>query len=180
MANIHAREADKSNVSEEPTESLAPGDIVTRESGGGAHKTDPGSDDDWDGIVLHLEGGDHIADHERDYRSSLDDFTYDPVSQDSYEDTINLAPIQLQEDGAVFRPYAQQDDSEPAPSIQRLDTVGVITLNGSQQIVEDGYTDNGGTTYGDGNTGDFLALGEAEVPANETFDSRDKRVPIRV
>lgn len=180
MANLHIREADKSYVSEEPSESLAPGDIVTRESGGGAHLTDPGSDDEWHGIVVHHEGGDHIADHERDFRDSLDDFTYDPPSQDSYENVLNLAPIAPQEQGAVIRPYAQQDDSYPAPSIERMDTVGIITLNGNQQVVEDGYSDGSGTTYGTSNTGDFLELGDAEVEAGRTFDSRDKRVPIRI
>jgi hypothetical protein len=288
MANIHVREADKSTVSEEPTASFAPGDIVTRETGGGAHPTDAtqsksdgstyteggtsyvaktsfdvnqgresitvsgdvktsnGShaaslkvvdttnsdtllDDsttntslttlsadadvsgkdaitvefkikiadssatatlenaslsingvEWHGIALHALDGDHIADHERDYRSSLDDFTYDPVADDSYEDTINLGIIQPKENGMVMRPYAQQDDTHPAPSIERMDTVILVNLDGNQQVVEKGYTDDDSNTYDDSNNGDFLELGVAEVEMNTTFNSRDKRVPIRV
>ena len=181
MALIHAREHDKSPVSEEPSESLKPGDIVVREEGGGARLVDPEDDDEADGIVLHYELGDNIADHERDFRDSIDDFTYDPAEDDDYEDYLNLAPIQLFEDQGVVRPYTIDDEDQPAPSIERGTTVGVAEIDGEVQVVEDGYEDSDENVYGTGDEDEpFVELGSAEVDAGYELDEYDTLVPVRV
>jgi len=178
MALIHARHTDKPPISEEPTEELAPGDIVTLEEGGGAHLTDPEDDDEAHGIVLNYEFGDNIADHPRDFRSGIDDFTYRPVDEDEYEDTLNLAPIALFEDGATVRPYSIQNEDYPSPSIERHSTVGVIVDGeGDQQVVEEGY-EAGGETYSE-DEGNFVAVGYAKVAAGAEFDEHDRLVPVR-
>lgn len=174
MAQLHAREVTKSHVTEEPNEELITGEIVVRESGGGARAAE-GADEEYDGIIVKLLGGDFVAEDMFEFREELDDFTYDPEDKDQPV----LVPIQPKETGAVFSPYTVKDEDLPAPAIERNDTVGVITIDGEQHVVEDGYEADG-TIYGEDEEGDFLPIGTAEVDPNTVFDEREKRVPIRV
>lgn len=175
---MHAREVHKSHVTEQPSVVCKTGEIVTREVGGGAHPTDPAEDNSFDGIVPKLKGGDHIAEHARDFREGgLKPFHYDPERPEEFM----FMPIQPVEGGAQFSPYTLDDESQPAPAIERNANVGIITLDGEQQVVEEGYVDAGGVEYSEGGAGDFMFIGTADKVAHGTiFDEYDKRVRIRL
>ena len=72
---------------------------------------------------------------------------------------------------------AADNGTDPAPSIAHDDVVGVAA-NGDEfqgRLVEEGYTDDGGTTYGREETGDFMAVGVAYRDEASTYDA-----PVRV
>ncbi len=178
MALIYVEEHEKSLDSEPANGTINEGDLVVREVGGGAHVVDPSADSDVDCIVPHLANADNIAEHEYDYRSGLDSFTFDGDGTVSGSDRV---PLAVKEENAVWRPSTIPDDgTNPAPSIERNTTVGVVDLGSGVGIVEAGYTDDGGTQYGDGGAGDFIELGEAEVDENETVSDFDERVRVRI
>lgn len=81
------------------------------------------------------------------------------------------------EDGGVIKLRTLPDNgTDPAVDISNGDVVGVANVtDGDGYLVEEGYTDNGGTTYGRSSTGDFVALGVADRDSSTSFDD-----PVRV
>lgn len=167
------------------SEEIYPGDLVVRESGGGAHVADASSDSRVDGIALSLEAGDNIASHPYDYRPTREDFSYRPASQKDSDDklpnTDDRVPLSVALTGRPIPKTIKDNGTDPAPNITQNDVVGVAAVGANEQdeiqgrIVEEGYTDNGGTTYGRSSTGDFVALGRAE----EDVSSFDEMVRVR-
>lgn len=89
------------------------------------------------------------------------------------------APLQPLADRDVVKVRTAADNAtDPAPSISAGDVVGIAAVGGEEfegRIVEEGYTDNGGTTYGRESTGDFYALGTAMRDESSEYDH-----PVRV
>lgn len=175
-----------STDSELADENIPEGDLVHRASGGGVSLVDGSTHSKIDGIALNLEAGDHIANHEYDYRASREDFVYKPSSNKDSDDLLpnedDRVPIGGQKATSELNPATIKDNgTDPAPSISKNDLVGVAPVGANEQdeiqgrIVQDGYTDNGGTTYGEGDTGAFVPLGYADEPVS----SFDERVTVR-
>lgn len=81
------------------------------------------------------------------------------------------------EDGGVIKVRTLPDNgTDPSVSISNGDVVGVAAVtDGAGYLVEEGYTDNGGTTYGRSSTGDFVAIGTADRDSTTEYDD-----PVRV
>lgn len=88
-----------------------------------------------------------------------------------------------EEDRAVIKVKTAEDNgTDPAPSISHGDVVGVIdtssTISSAAEfqgrLVQEGYTDDGATTY-DRGAGNFYALGTAYRDDSTAFDD-----PVRV
>lgn len=179
MALIHIQEEEKSLDSELVNGTVEHGDLAVRESGGGMHSVDPASDSRVDGIVPNLLVGDHMAEHDEDYRE-IDGFTWDGDGTIAGSDR---APIQPKAVSSVFVPWTIEDNgTDPAPSIGENNEVGVAKLSdGTTGIVEAGYTDNGGTQYGNGGAGDYLAVGRAQnIGHGETLTDYESLVEVRL
>jgi hypothetical protein len=73
---------------------------------------------------------------------------------------------------------AADNSTDPAASISDGNVVGIAAVGGVEfegRLVEEGYTDDAGTTYGRESSGDFLAIGTAHKDSASSFD-----VPVRV
>lgn len=171
---------------EKASEDVPEGALVTRLAGGGVEQTDASSHDSVSGVALNLEAGDQIASHEYDYNTGIDNFVYQPQgnksSSDMFPNSDDRVPIGGQEPTAHPIPNTIKDNgTDPAPSINRNNVVGVAAVGANEQdeiqgrIVEEGYTDDAGTTYGRSSAGDFVALGLAE----EAVSSYDEPVRVR-
>lgn len=146
--------SDISNV-----DGILPGELVYCVSGGGLRRA-TGADPRMDGVVEDF-ADQHIADNAYDYRSSIDDFSYDTGMRVQFDG---------HEDGARFRALTPVDDGDgdPAPNIQEWDVVGVPDRSGMEgRLVQEGYTDGQSTpvTYNRSN-GNFLAVGIARATAS--------------
>lgn len=127
------------------------------------------------------------ATHSQEDLVGVADFhhTGDAISEDD-EDTSygtflaaenDRASAGGREDGAVIKVRTIVDNStDPAPDISNGDVVGVADVgSGDGRIVQEGYSDNGGTTYGRSSTGDFVPIGKADRDSSTSFDD-----PVRV
>lgn len=118
----------------------------------------------------------------------------DEVREDKYvagDAQRERAQYQPFEDGAVVRiRTAQDNETDPAPSIDHRSVVGVIDASGGTassaaefqgRVVEEGYTDNSGTTY-DRSSSNFKAVGVAYRPARRNGDGpvSEFDYPVRV
>lgn len=154
---LHIDSADRALLSDLVTEDgVLPGELVYAQAGGGVRRA-TGADDRIDGIIEDF-ADDHIAEHDEDYRSSMDAFSYDVSDGDS------LA-FGGGEDRARLRVRTPEDngDGDPAPNIEQWDVVGIPDRAGMEgRIVEEGYTDGQATpvTYSRAN-GNFNVLGLA-------------------
>lgn len=187
MALIHIDGHNGESIDTElASENIPEGDLVVRLAGGGVEVADASTHSEIDGIALNLEAGDNIANHPYDYRPGLDDFVYKPASNKDQDDmlpnTDDRVPILGQFEGAVPIPHTIKDNgTDPAPAIDHNDVVGVAAVGANEQgeiqgrVVQEGYTDNGGTTYGRSSTGAFLPLGKAD----DAVSSFDTAVPVR-
>ena len=158
---------------------IAPGDLVVRESGGGCHAFDPADESEPDGLVLNAQYTDRQAEHEYDYRG-IDEFTY--TGDGTFTGSDLVEAVQLLSEAVTIRQSTIVDNgTDPAPSFQRNDTVGVAALpDGTVGFVQEGYTDNAATEYGNGGAGDFVALGTAEIDFGETVDGYDEAFELRL
>lgn len=155
-------ESDRPVLSALSTEDgILPGEFVITVSGGGCRRA-TGTDSRISGLVEDFDDN-HIADNEYDFRSSIDDFTYDIDDRPKFGGD---------EQGALLRARTPADNgSDPAANITEWDVVGIPDIAGFEgRIVEDGYTDGGATVYERG-AGNFLPVGVArgnssEVPVN--------------
>jgi len=155
-------------------ETIHEGEFVVPVGDGEYRRADPSSDELPTGIVVHDAGGDSIVEHDEDYvnYSDLwkyeagDDFYYQPLAS-----VDNIMPRTLGDNG-----------TDPEPSISTDATVGYVVINGKTEIVESGYTDNGGTTYSESDTGDFVSIGRIDKKPQQLRidDAYGIRVPIRL
>lgn len=179
MATLYITETDKSLNQGTVTsgETLHEGEFIKRESGGTERRFDPANDVAPDGIIVHDPAGDAIAQHDEDYFASYDNlwtygagenFYYQPLDQGD-----NIQPRTLSDNG-----------TDPAPSFDEGDVVGIVTINTQTQLVQSGYTDNGGTTYSEAGAGNFIAIGKVDkVPQEVTTGLQtwfDQRLPIEL
>jgi len=155
------------------TSNIYEGDFVTR-NGNSVEITDPSNHDDFDGIVPHLDRGDHLPEHDEDY-------TEPQYEGDGTAANSDRVVYDLPESGALAVGWSPHKDAMTAPDISRGDTVVLILVDGADDaarpiLVEDGYS-HGGTTYGPSSgTGDYITVGTAE----KAVSSRDSLVPVQV
>ncbi len=156
-------------------ETIVEGEFIV-EDGGELKQFDPANDALPHGIVVHNPGGDSIVEHDEDYVDYADLWTYNGDDGDrAYWQPLtsvdNIMPRTLSDNG-----------TDPAPTITNGAEVGIVTINGETEIVEAGYTDNGGTQYGNGGTGDYVGLGRVDKEPQELrlSDGFHIRVPVRL
>jgi hypothetical protein len=179
--DIFGVDTHRSTDSELVTEDIKEGEPVVRQSGGGLRLLDVASDSEVDYLVVHERDGDHNPRYDNTYESYSDLYTYQPASNKD-DDFDDRAPIVGLVDKDLVRSYAIEDDAEPAPSFTENDEVGYVDLGNGPRLVEAGYTDSGGTQYGDGGTGDFVAVGVVDRLPHHTNHINDhgELVPVRV
>jgi len=157
-------------------ETIQEGEFVVQNGDGALEQFDPANDSLPHGIVVHNPRGDSIVEHDEDYVAYEDLWTYNGDEGDrAYYQPLasvdNIMPRTLSNNG-----------TDPAPSINEGAIVGVVTINGETEVVESGYTDNGGTTYSESGTGDFVAIGRVDKHPQELrlSDGYHIRVPVRL
>jgi hypothetical protein len=125
---------------------------------------------------VHDPGGDSISKHDEDYQAYDTLWTYDG----SEGDRLYYQPLASVDQ---IRPRTIEDNgTDPAPSLTEGAVLGIVNLNGETRLVESGYTDNGGTTYSESGTGDFVAIGRLDKYPQELRiqGAFDQRVPTRL
>lgn len=143
-------------------EDIHVGTIVAKTSAGQVNLTDD-VDTAADGVATTPRRGDYIA--------KEDDETTNFLYESAEDDRVPYAS--LDEAGAVFKARTITDNStDPAPSISDGDVVGVAHKADDAfrgRLVEEGYTDDGATTYDTG-TGNFTAVGTVVRDDSSSYD----------
>lgn len=83
-----------------------------------------------------------------------------------YDDGDDIQYVTLQHGGNYKVRTPEDDGTNPAANVSHGEVVGLAAVGAAEhegRIVQEGYTDNGGTTYGRDSTGDFVALGVAHI-----------------
>jgi len=155
-------------------ETIHEGELVYSVGDGTFRRCDPANGETPTGIVVHYAEGDAIVEHDEDYVDYEDLWQYEAGENFYYQPLAsvdNIMPETLTDNG-----------TDPAPSISEEAIVGYVTINGQTEIVEEGYTDNAGTKYGDGGTGDWVALGRIDQKPThlKLSDGYGIRVPVRL
>lgn len=162
---LHIDSADRALLMDTVSEDIRPGELVYAETGGG-FRLATGVDGRVDGVVEDL-ADDHIAEHDEDFRASIEDFVYDASEGDR-------AQMGGGEDRARLRLRTPSDDgtSDP-PGIQAWAVVGIADAGTEYdgRIVEEGYSPDGGTTVYDRASGNFLAVGLAAASDPKTHSA---------
>lgn len=155
-------------------ETLTEGEFIVDNEDGTHRRFDPANDALPHGIIVHHAEGDSISEHDEDYQSYDTLWQYDAGDRFYYQPLASVDQI---------RPRSLSDNgTDPAPSFGEGVLVGIVTINGNTEIVESGYTDNGGTTYSEAGTGDFVAIGRLDKYPQELriSSSFDQRIPTRL
>jgi hypothetical protein len=155
-------------------ETLSEGEFIVDNEDGTHRRFDPANDALPHGIIVHHAGGDAIQEHDEDYVAYDDLWQYEAGENFYYQPLTSVDQI---------HPRTLSDNgTDPAPSLGDGTVLGVVTINGETEVVESGYTDNGGTEYSEGGTGDFVAIGRQDKhPQDLRIESAyDQRVPIRL
>lgn len=155
-------------------QTLEEGEFIVDEGDGTFSRFDPANDALPHGIIVHYPEGDAIAAHDEDYMAYEDLWKYDAGENFYYQPLASVDEI---------RPRTLSDNgTDPAPTIGEGKLMGVVNINGKTEIVESGYTDDGGTTYSESGTGDFVAIGRVDqYPQDLRIQSAfDQRVPVRL
>jgi hypothetical protein len=157
-------------------ETLHEGEFVVQNSDGTFARFDPANDSLPVGIIVHNDGSlsDALVEHDEDYVAYSDLRTYDAGETFYYQPLTSVNQIM---------PETLSDNgTDPAPSISEGNVVGIVTINTQTEIVEAGYTDDSTTQYGDGGSGDFVAIGRIDKePQNLRLeDAFHQRVPVRL
>jgi hypothetical protein len=172
---FYAESYDRPNMSGVPAEDIRAGTIVAT-TASGLVQTD-NSETAADGLALQPRSGGYVAE-EMDEGT---DFLYQPASSktgteadEQFPDRVPYAD--LNEAGAVFKCRTIADNgTDPAPSISDGTVVGVAHKDDDAfrgRLVEEGYTDNGATTYDEG-SGNFTPVG---VVRRDSADGHDEAV----
>lgn len=116
---------------------------------------------DFEGVADFYHTGDAISEDDEDNNYG----TFESAENDRASAVGN-------EDGAVLKFRTLPDNgTDPVPDIQDGNVVGVADVtDGAGKVVEEGYEDNGGTTYGRSSTGDFVPIGVADRDSSSEFD----------
>ena len=184
--DIFSVDTHRSLDSELVTEDIKEGEPVVRLEGGGLRLLDPANDDDVHFLVVHQRDGDHNPRYDNRYQSYEDLFTYQPAankdggeSSDTFDDRAPILPLVNND---VVRSYLIEDESQPEPSIEENVEVGYVDLGNGPRLVEAGYTDGGGTQYGDGGAGDYVPIGVVDRLPHHTNHLGDygELIPVRV
>lgn len=159
---FYVESADRPYQSGIAQEDIHVGTIVALTSSGQVNLTDD-VDTAADGVATAPRRGDYIA-KEADETT---DFKY----LSSEDDRVPYAS--LDEAGAILKARTITDNStDPAPSISDGDVVGVAHKADSAfrgRLVEEGYTDNGATTYNTSSS-NFTAVGTARRDSSSDYD----------
>lgn len=153
MAMEYGYKADRPPVGDiSSVDGILPGELAYLQEGGGLKRA-AFADGRIDGVVEDFADA-HIADHQHDFRSGIDQFTYD---------TGMMTQLSGYEDGAYMRVLTPPDSIGAAPNIQAWSVVGVADAGSAYagRVVEEGFSPDGGTTVYDRATGNFLPLGIA-------------------
>ena len=178
MSLLYVDEADAS-LNRKPVaagETIYEGEFAVENGDGELERFDPANDALPHYILVHNPGGDSIVEHDEDYVSYSDLWKY--VGDEG--DTAYVQPL-ASVDNIIPRTLSD-NGTDPAPTLSEGSVVGVVTINGETEIVESGYTDNGGTTYSESGTGDFVAIGRIDQQPQQLrlSDGYDIRVPVRL
>jgi hypothetical protein len=155
-------------------QTLTEGEFVVDEGDGTFSRFDPANDTLPNGIIVHYAEGDAIVEHDEAYVAYEDLWTYEAGENFYYQP---LAAVD------AIRPRSLSDNStDPEPSFSKGTLVGIVTINGETEIVESGYTDDGGTEYSESGAGDFVAIGRVDqYPQDLRIQSAyDQRIPTRL
>lgn len=182
MADFIGVDTIRSTDSELANSTIKVGEPATRISGGGVDPLDTANDTEVDFVVAHARSGDHNERYETDFATYADLYTYEPAANKADEDWDDRVPLQPVTDKDVVRSLSIEDDTQPEPSFANNEVVGFIDLGNGPRLVPEGYTDSGGTQYGNGGTGDFVAFGEVDVqsPKKTTKTGYGQYIPVRV
>jgi len=174
MSNIYIREATHTvDYEQEASEAVEEGRPVIREVGGGVREVDPSADGRIDALVPHRRAADgRLLEDANDYTSYQDVYVFD-----AGDGPVPVQPLSANDD---VRLHTVIDEAEPAPSFQLNEEVGVAPVGGDLVVVPAGYTDSGGTQYGDGGTGAYLKLGRANEQTSDYESIYNKRIAVRV
>src|SRR6056297_1067239 len=176
---FYVDEADRSARSGPVAEMVPVGTACTRVDGV-VELLDGATNTRFDGVADAPRSAEYIAE-EVDEASG---FAYRPASMKDENDRggadiADRAPLRGDEDGAVIRIKTVADNgTDPAPNITADNEVGVAAVGTTEfegRLVQAGYTDDGGTQYGDGGAGDYVALGTADNDSSTEFDE-----PVRI
>lgn len=149
------------------------GTLVIENGSDNVRKVTADTDSRFDGVADNPRSGDHIAYDD-------EDVTDIGVYLASEDDRVNYGG---NADGDRIKVRTAQDNgTDPAPSISDGDVVGfvddtAVSGTGAEfegRLVEEGYTDNGATTF-DRSSGNFVAVGVAYKDEASSFDA-----PVRV
>jgi hypothetical protein len=160
---FYAESYDRPNQSGIAQEDIHVGTIVVMTSAGQVHNTDD-TDTAADGVALAPRRGDYIA------KEPDEETTFEYLAAE--DDRVPFADFD--EAGARFKARTISDNStDPAASISDGDVVGVAHKADDAfrgRLVQEGYTDNAGTQYGDGGAGGFTAVGTVYRDDASDFD----------
>lgn len=159
---FYRESADRPSQSGIAQEDIHVGTIVARTGAGQVNLTDD-VDTAADGVALAPRSGDYIA-KEADETTN---FLYESAEND------RVPYADLDEAGAVLKARTISDNStDPAPSISDDTVVGVAHKADSAfrgRLVEEGYTDDGATTYDEGSS-NFTPVGTVYRDESDGYD----------
>jgi hypothetical protein len=156
-------------------ETLHEGEFIVDNGDGTFARFDPANDEIPDGIIVHDPGGDAIAEHDEDYFADYEDlWSYEAGEHFYWQPLASVDQI---------RPKALSDNgTDPAPTFDVGEIIGIVTINTETEVVPSGYTDDAGTTYSEGGAGDFKAIGRMDKYPQELRiqSSFGQRIPTRL
>lgn len=159
---FYVESADRPYQSGIAQEDVHVGTVVARTGAGQVNLTDD-VDTAADGVATAPRRGDYIAEE----ADETTDFTYKAAEND------RVPYADLDEAGAVLKARTIKDNStDPAPSISDGTVVGVAHKADDAfrgRLVEEGYTDDGATTY-DSGSGNFTPVGTVYRDESSGYD----------
>jgi hypothetical protein len=170
-------QADRSYQSRIAAEDIHVGTLVA-EGGNDTVVNVDDTDTELDGLAGAPRSGDYVAKELHsigDTGSASTSFVY----QSAEDDRVPFLPVANSD---LVKVYTITDNStDPEPSISDGDVVGVAQKNDDAfrgRLVEEGYTDNGATTY-NRSSDNFTAVGKAYKDESATYDET-VRVSVRL
>lgn len=167
---FYVESSDRPYMSGIAQEDIPVGTIVMKTGAGQVNLTDD-TDTEADGVAASPRSAPHVG-KEDNIIGNDDTLTEGYVYKASENDRVPYGD--LDEAAAVFKARTITDNgTDPAPTISDGTVVGIAHKNDDAfrgRLVEEGYTDNGGTQYGDGGAGGFTAVGEVHRDESSNYD----------
>jgi hypothetical protein len=181
MGDVFTIDTTRSLDSELANATIMGGEPAVRLTGGGVRPLDVSSDSMADAIVVHERAGDWNERYEFEYISYSDLYTYEPAGNKADEDFDDRVPLYPLTKKDVVRFPSVEDTSATEPTYEENEPVGFSDIDGRPRLVPDGYT-TGGTTYGDGDAGDWVRAGVVDnLPVHKTKKTGyNELIPVRV